>query len=59
LLQVASVIKSLKNRESQRGLSTGERKMFHSAKQIFISEIVLAQESEYAEVEQRLTAAIT
>ncbi len=59
LLQVASVIKSLKSRETQRGLSTGERKMYHSAKQIFISEIVLAQESEYAEVERRLTAVIS
>ena len=59
LLQVASVIKSLKCREVQRGLSTVERKMFHSAKQIFISEIVLVLECEYAEAEQRLISAIT
>ena len=58
LLQVAAVIKSLKRREALRGLSTGERKMFHSAKQIFISEIVLAEDVEYEQVEQRLASVI-
>ena len=59
LLEVATVVKSLKLRESERGLSTGERKMLHSAKQILISEIVLAESASYEEVEARLDAAMT
>ncbi len=58
LLEVAAVIKSLVFRDNERGLSTGERKMLHSAKQILISEIVLAQQVSYDEVEQRLYMAI-
>lgn len=58
LLEVAAVIKSLVYRENERGLSTGERKMLHSAKQIFISELVIAQSIAYEEAEQRLYSAI-
>lgn len=58
LLEVAAVIKSLIFRDNERGLSTGERKMLHSAKQILISEIVIVQETSYDEVEQRLYSAI-
>lgn len=54
LSEVARVVKSLSARDKQRGLSTGERKMLHSAKQILISEIVLAQSAEYADVERRI-----
>ena len=54
LLEVASVIKSLVRRETARGLSTGERKMLHSAKQILISEIVLCFDCSYSEAEERL-----
>ncbi|MCL2082401.1 MAG: CarD family transcriptional regulator [Oscillospiraceae bacterium] len=54
LLEVASVVKSLSARERQKGLSTAERKMLHSAKQILISEIMLAQSAEYDAVEERL-----
>ena len=51
LYQVAQVIKSLMQRDSVRGLSTGERKMLHNAKQIMITELVLAESSPYQEVE--------
>ncbi|MFR5781068.1 MAG: CarD family transcriptional regulator [Oscillospiraceae bacterium] len=37
LLEVAAVVKGLMKRDKERGLSTGERKMLHSAKQILIS----------------------
>lgn len=57
LLEVAAVVKSLVMRESERGLSTGERKMLHSAKQILISEIVLCLNCSYSEVEERLNQA--
>ena len=58
LLEVAAVVKSLIRRDTARGLSTGERKMLHSAKQILISEIVLAASSSYEEIEGRLNAAM-
>jgi len=58
LLEVAGVIKALLHRDGERGLSTGERKMLHNAKQILISEIVLAEDIEYADAESRVTAAM-
>lgn len=51
LLEVARVVKGLRQREDQRGLSNGERKMLHTAKQILISELVLAQSLPYETVE--------
>lgn len=58
LLQVASVIKALMHRDSTRGLSTGERRMLHSAKQILVSEIVLSEGADYAEAEARVNTAM-
>ena len=58
LLEVARVVKGLMLRDGERGLSTGERKMLHSAKQILISEIVLSQNSSYDEVEARINTAL-
>ena len=58
LMEVAAVIKGLVSREVDKGLSTGERKMLHSAKQILISEIVLSQRVTYEEVEARLSTAL-
>ena len=58
LYEVARVIKCLMLRDAKRGLSTGERKMLHSAKQIFISEIVLAKNLPYGVIEGRLTASL-
>lgn len=58
LMQVAQVIKALLLRDSERGLSTGERKMLHSAKEILISEVVLAQSAEYETIEARITQAL-
>ena len=57
-MEVASVVKGLMQRDRERGLSTGERKMLHSAKQILISEIVLSESSSYEEVEERLDNAM-
>ena len=54
LLEVAKVVKGLMYRETQKGLSTGERKMLHSAKQILLSELVLAQSMPYEAVEERV-----
>jgi len=57
LMEVARVVKGLMARDSEKGLSTGERKMLHSAKQILVSEISLSQQKTSEEVEDRLTAA--
>lgn len=58
LLEVARVVKGLTHRDEERGLSTGERKMLHSAKQILISEIVLSQNASYEDVEKRINTAM-
>ena len=58
LLEVARVVKGLMLRDGMRGLSTGERKMLHFAKQILISELVLSQSSSYEEIEQRINHAL-
>ena len=54
LLEVAKVVKSLLLRDTRRGLSTGERKMLHSAKQILISELSLSRDIPYEEAEGRI-----
>ena len=51
LTEVARVVKSLMLRENGRSLSTGERKMLHSAKQILISELVLSKNCSYEDME--------
>ena len=40
--------------EKEKGLSTGEKKMLLSAKQILISELVLAKNIEHTEVENMI-----
>lgn len=58
LLEVARVVKGLMLRDDERGLSTGERKMLHNAKQILISELVLSQNLSYEIVEERINKAL-
>jgi len=58
LFEVARVIKGLTIRDHSRGLSTGERKMLHSARQILISEIVLSKNVSYESVEEELNTAL-
>jgi CarD family transcriptional regulator len=43
IFKVAEVVRNLMIRERDKGLSTGERKMLESARQILVSELVLAQ----------------
>lgn len=54
LMEVAKVVKGLCLRDRQRSLSTGERKMLHNAKQILLSELVLAQSISFQDGERRL-----
>jgi len=55
LYEVCAVIKSLMLRDRQKGLSTGERKMLSNAKQILISEIVVATGNNRENIEGRLS----
>ena len=58
LFEVARVVKSLTLRENDRGLSTGERKMLHAAKQILISELVMSKDSSYEDMEEQINIAL-
>ena len=51
---VAEVVRNLAYRDREKGLSTGERRMLDNAKQILISELVVAQEAEEAEVQKAI-----
>ncbi len=59
VFEVAEVVKSLVLRERNKGLSTGERKMLNSAKQILISELVLAKNMNPMDVEDIINTRIT
>lgn len=54
IFEVAAVVKSLMLRDREKGLSTGERKMLSNAKQILISEIVVATGNSHETIENRL-----
>jgi CarD family transcriptional regulator len=58
LREVATVVKGLYRRDIEKGLSTGERKMLHSAKEILISELVISQQSSYEEAAAKLNSAL-
>ncbi|MDD4495389.1 MAG: CarD family transcriptional regulator [Eubacteriales bacterium] len=51
IFSVADVVRTLMLREKQKGLSTGERKMLNSARQILISELVLVKGVKQSEIE--------
>jgi len=44
ILELAEVVRNLSHRDQERGLSTGERKMLENARQILLSEIILAKD---------------
>ena len=58
LYEVARVIKTLMHRDRLRGLSTGERKMLHNARQILISELVLTENCTYDRIEKEIDRAM-
>ena len=57
-IPTGSVIKGLMWRDREKGLSNGERKMLHSAKQILVSEVVLVEGHTYPDAEQRIEQAM-
>ncbi|MBE7039283.1 MAG: CarD family transcriptional regulator [Ruminococcaceae bacterium] len=58
IYEVVRVVKSLMYREMEKGLSTGEHKMLSNAKQILISELVVAKKKEKDEIEKIMTEII-
>jgi len=54
IFEVADVVRTLMIREKEKGLSTGERKMLNSARQILVSELVLARGTNQLEVESAI-----
>lgn len=51
IYQVLSVVKDLMYRDKSKGLSTSERKMLSSAKQIMVSELVLSKVAGQSDIE--------
>lgn len=60
IYEVADVVRNLSFKQKEKGLSTGEKKMLLNAKQILVSELVLAEHSskDYIEdlVENKISA---
>ena len=54
IYEVAEVVRNLVLRDKDKGLSTGERKMLENAKQILVSELVLADGAGQEKVEGML-----
>ena len=52
IYEVADVVRNLSFKQKEKGLSTGEKKMLNNAKQILISELVLAEHAPQEEVEK-------
>jgi CarD family transcriptional regulator len=45
VFELAEVVRNLSSRDKEKGLSTGEKKMLDNARQILVSELVLAKNS--------------
>ena len=54
IYELAEVVRNLALRESEKGLSTGEKQMFTRSKKILCSELIYALQMEEAEVEAYL-----
>lgn len=52
IYEIADVVRNLSFKQKEKGLSTGEKKMLSKAKQILISELVLAENTEQDEMEK-------
>lgn len=57
IYEVAEVVRNLMKRDREKGLSSGERKMLENARQILISELVLATELEEEKAQSLLDGA--
>jgi len=58
VLEVAEVVRNLSIRDREKGLSSGERKMLDNARQILVSELVLAKCSDQDTISEEIEAAL-
>lgn len=54
IYEVTEVVRNLTLRDMEKGLSTGEKKMLNNARQILISELVLAKDMSEEEIEKKI-----
>jgi CarD family transcriptional regulator len=54
IYEVADVVRNLSFKQKEKGLSTGEKKMLNNAKQILVSELVLAEHANQDEIEEQI-----
>ena len=54
IYEVADVVRNLSFKQKEKGLSTGEKKMLNNAKQILVSELVLAEHAAQDEIEEQI-----
>lgn len=58
LEEIANVIKNLEFLDQEKSLSTGERKLLNSARQIIVSEMVLVYDKDVDEINQMINEAL-
>ncbi|MDR2381137.1 MAG: CarD family transcriptional regulator [Bifidobacteriaceae bacterium] len=58
VIKVSEVVRDLSRRDSDRGLSAGEKRMLGRARQILVSELALAEKTDESAAEQRLDAVL-
>ena len=58
IFDTAEVVRALSHRDKEKGLSTGEKKMLNSAKQILASELILSLDMEEQDVLARIEQAV-
>ena len=54
IYEIADIVRSLSFKQKDKSLSTGDKKMLLNAKQILVSELVLAEQLEQSEVEEMI-----
>ena len=54
IYEVADVVRNLSFKQKEKGLSTGEKKMLNNAKQILVSELVLAEHATQDVIEEEI-----
>lgn len=54
IYEVAEVVRNLTFKQKEKGLATGEKKMLTNARQILVSELVLAEATDKENVEQKI-----
>ncbi|MFA7410946.1 MAG: CarD family transcriptional regulator [Tissierellaceae bacterium] len=58
IFEIAAVVRNLLMMDLEKGLSTGEKKMLSSAKQMLLSEMVLVSDSDIEKIEKLVIEAV-